>query len=140
MINTLKLGELKAEIPAVGFRLETLSYRNVKFTSWDIGGRDMIRPLWRHYYQGITGMIFMVDSTHRERLAEASEALHAQLREDELRGCPLLVLANKQDLDGCMTPTELSDYQTLLTASCALRLCASPRAAMRSGIHSSGSL
>lgn len=39
-------------IPTVGFNVETVTYRNVKFNVWDVGGQDKIRPLWRHYYTG----------------------------------------------------------------------------------------
>ena len=36
----------------VGFNVETVTYKNVKFNVWDVGGQDKIRPLWRHYYTG----------------------------------------------------------------------------------------
>lgn len=36
----------------MGFNVETVTYKNVKFNVWDVGGQDKIRPLWRHYYTG----------------------------------------------------------------------------------------
>lgn len=33
-----------------GFNVETVEYKNISFTVWDVGGQDKIRPLWRHYY------------------------------------------------------------------------------------------
>ena len=39
-------------IPTVGFNVESVTYKNVKFNVWDVGGQDKIRPLWRHYYSG----------------------------------------------------------------------------------------
>ena len=65
---------------------------------WDIGGQDKIRPLWRHYYQGSDGIIFVVDSNDSDRMEMAREELHAVLSNSELDQVPLLVLANKQDL------------------------------------------
>lgn len=41
-------------IPTVGFNVESVTYKNVKFNVWDVGGQDKIRPLWRHYYSGQT--------------------------------------------------------------------------------------
>lgn len=41
-------------IPTVGFNVESVTYKNVKFNVWDVGGQDKIRPLWRHYYSGMT--------------------------------------------------------------------------------------
>ena len=34
-----------------GFNVETVEYKNINFTVWDVGGQDKIRPLWRHYFQ-----------------------------------------------------------------------------------------
>lgn len=31
--------------------METVEYKNICFTVWDVGGQDKIRPLWRHYFQ-----------------------------------------------------------------------------------------
>ena len=36
---------------ATGFNVETVEYKNISFTVWDVGGQDKIRPLWRHYFQ-----------------------------------------------------------------------------------------
>ena len=34
-----------------GFNVETVDYKNIRFTVWDVGGQDKIRPLWRHYFE-----------------------------------------------------------------------------------------
>lgn len=39
----------------VGFNVETVEYKNISFTVWDVGGQDKIRPLWRHYFQNTQG-------------------------------------------------------------------------------------
>lgn len=46
----LKLGEVVSSIPTIGFNVETLEYKNIKFTVWDVGGQDSIRAMWKHYY------------------------------------------------------------------------------------------
>ena len=94
--DKLKLGEVVTTIPTIGFNVETVQYKKIEFTVWDVGGQDKIRPLWRHYFQNTQGLIFVVDSNDRERVAEASEELQKMLREDELRDAKLLVFANKQ--------------------------------------------
>jgi len=81
-----------------GFNVETVEYKNIQFTVWDVGGQDKIRPLWRHYFQNTQGIIFVVDSNDRDRVVEAREELQRMLNEDELRDALLLVFANKQDL------------------------------------------
>ena len=85
---------------AVGFNVETVTYKNVKFNVWDVGGQDKIRPLWRHYYTGTQGLVFVVDSQDRERIDEAKQELHRILSDREMKECLLMVFANKQDLPG----------------------------------------
>ena len=63
-----------------GFNVETVEYKNISFTVWDVGGQDKIRPLWRHYFQNTQGLIFVVDSNDRERVAEAKEELSKMVR------------------------------------------------------------
>ncbi|KAK3413193.1 hypothetical protein EUGRSUZ_I01779 [Eucalyptus grandis] len=51
ILYKLKLGEIVTTIPTIGFNVETVEYKNISFTVWDVGGQDKIRPLWRHYFQ-----------------------------------------------------------------------------------------
>merc|ERR1712088_205371 len=91
------------------FNVETVEYKNISFTVWDVGGQDKIRPLWRHYFQNTQGLIFVVDSNDRERIGEARDELMRMLGEDELREAVLLVFANKQDLPNAMNAAEITD-------------------------------
>ena len=93
----------------LGFSVSTFEYDSFEITSFDIGGQDKIRVLWAHYYPNIKGLIFVVDSNDRERLAHARDELHMLMAEEELDGVALLVIANKQDLPGRMTVSEVSE-------------------------------
>lgn len=42
-------------LSCLGFNVETVEYKNISFTVWDVGGQDKIRPLWRHYFQNTQG-------------------------------------------------------------------------------------
>merc|ERR1712203_116189 len=106
VLYKLKLGEVVTTIPTIGFNVETVEYKNISFTVWDVGGQDKIRPLWRHYYQGTQGLIFVVDSNDRDRAEDAREELMKMLNEDEMRDAVLLVFANKQDLPQAMAAAE----------------------------------
>ncbi|XP_041477971.1 ADP-ribosylation factor 1-like [Lytechinus variegatus] len=108
ILYKLKLGEIVTTIPTIGFNVETVEYKNISFTVWDVGGQDKIRPLWRHYFQNTQGLIFVVDSNDRERIHEAKEELNRMLNEDELRDAHLLVFANKQDLPNAMTAEDVT--------------------------------
>jgi len=109
ILYKLKLGEIVTTIPTIGFNVETVEYKNINFTVWDVGGQDKIRPLWRHYFQNTQGLIFVVDSNDRERINEAHEELNKMLNEDELREAAVLIFANKQDLPNAMSVAEITD-------------------------------
>ena len=109
--------------------METVTYKNVKFNVWDVGGQDKIRPLWRHYYTGTQGLVFVVDSQDRERIDEAKQELHRILSDREMKDCLLLVFANKQDLPGgeyhCAHHTRT--IHLIFGIRCASKLCLQPR-------------
>uniref|UniRef100_A0A5F7ZN68 ARF GTPase 3 n=1 Tax=Macaca mulatta TaxID=9544 RepID=A0A5F7ZN68_MACMU len=116
ILYKLKLGEIVTTIPTIGFNVETVEYKNISFTVWDVGGQDKIRPLWRHYFQNTQGLIFVVDSNDRERVNEAREELMRMLAEDELRDAVLLVFANKQaghDLGSQPSPPLFKQFSCL---------------------------
>merc|ERR1712032_1427627 len=104
-----KIGEVVTTIPTIGFNVESVEYKNVSFTVWDIGGQDRIRPLWRYYYRGSQGLIFVVDCNDRDRTEDAREELTKILGDDEMRDAILLVFANKQDLPNSMPAAEITE-------------------------------
>ena len=109
ILYQLKMGETVKTIPTIGFNVETLDYKGLNFTVWDVVGQDKIRVLWKHYYQNTDGLIFVVDSNDRERVEDAAEELKKMLAEEELKDSVVLVMANKQDLSGALSPNEVTD-------------------------------
>jgi len=47
ILYKLKIGEVVPTISTIGFNVETIEYKNISFTVWDIGGQDNIRAVWR---------------------------------------------------------------------------------------------
>ncbi|KAI8902917.1 ADP-ribosylation factor [Globomyces pollinis-pini] len=113
ILYKLKLGENLTTIPTIGFNVETVEFRNINFTVWDVGGQDKIRPLWKHYYANTKGIIFVVDSNDRERIYETRDELQHLLSNDELKDAAILILANKQDLPNAMNVSEMTDKLAL---------------------------
>ncbi|CAL1129513.1 unnamed protein product [Cladocopium goreaui] len=133
VLYQLKLQEVLMTIPTIGFNVETVEYRNIRFTVWDIGGQDKIRSLWKHYFLGAHGVIFVLDSSlalqlrleemgnfpdmeilatkssDRKRVQEAREELWNMLRDTELEQAACLILANKQDLPEAMSCKEVAE-------------------------------
>eukprot|EP00929_Paragymnodinium_shiwhaense_P113258 TRINITY_DN81516_c0_g1_i1.p1 TRINITY_DN81516_c0_g1~~TRINITY_DN81516_c0_g1_i1.p1 ORF type:complete len:183 (+),score=44.11 TRINITY_DN81516_c0_g1_i1:90-638(+) len=115
VLYKLKLGEVVTTVPTIGFNMEAVQYKNIDFQVWDIGGQEKLRKLWRYYYQGTDGIIFVVDSSDVDRMHEARDELNRMLEEDELRDSVLLVLANKQDLPQALRANEVAEKLGLHT-------------------------
>jgi ADP-ribosylation factor protein 1 len=106
----LKLGTTVNATPTVGFNVESLQYKNLSLTLWDVAfGRSKNHSFCRHYLPGIVCIIYVVDSTDQGRVYEARDELHRLLAIDGLQDVLLLVLANKQDLPKAMNTAEIRD-------------------------------
>ncbi|XP_023768549.1 ADP-ribosylation factor 1-like [Lactuca sativa] len=117
ILYKLKLGDFVATVPTIGFNVESVEYKNIRFNVWDLGGQDMIRPLWRHYYRNTHVLIFVVDSNNKRRIYQARNELHRLINEDELSDATILIFANKQDLPGAMHVSEVAEKLKLHTIS-----------------------
>ena len=78
---------------------------------WDIGGQREIRPYWKNYYENTDGLVYVVDSADDMRLQECTDELGQLLQEEELLKVPLLVFANKQDLEMALDASEVREVQ-----------------------------
>ena len=109
LLYQLKMGETVKTIPTIGFNVEIIEHKNFNFNIYDVGGQDKIRVLWKHHYQNTDGLIFVVDANDRDRIDEAAEELKKLLEAEELKDCPVLVYANKEDLNGALAPGEVTE-------------------------------
>ena len=82
ILYQMNLGEMVTTSPTIGFNVETVEYKNLKFTMWDVGGQDKLRPMWRHYFLNTDGVAFVVDSVDKERIGQARDELQKMLSED----------------------------------------------------------
>ena len=110
ILYQLKLGQTVAQLSTVGFNLETLKHNKTTFTIWDVGGKQIIRPLWKHYYENAQAIVYVIDANDETRLQETKEELKKTLKDLDLKGIPLVILANKQDLDSKLSGDELKNY------------------------------
>ncbi|ORY77412.1 ADP-ribosylation factor family protein [Protomyces lactucae-debilis] len=94
-------------IPTVGFNMRKVTKGRVTMKCWDLGGQPRFRSMWERYCRNVTAIVFVVDSADASKLATAGTELHGLVRKDTLKGIPLLVLANKNDLPGHLTVDEV---------------------------------
>ncbi|XP_024520345.1 ADP-ribosylation factor isoform X2 [Selaginella moellendorffii] len=103
----LHIGEILSTVPTIGFNVEKVQYKNVVFTVWDVGGQEKLRPLWKHYFSSTDALIYVVDSFDKDRIDKAALEFQAIVNDPLMRNSAILVFANKQDMKGAMSPTEI---------------------------------
>ena len=95
-------------MPTRTFNDAWVKWGRFKLWVWDVGGQSTLRTHWRHHYTGTHGIIFIVDSVDTERLHVARDELETALNDDQLEDVSVLVLANKQDVEGAANPAEVA--------------------------------
>lgn len=107
LLETLRGGTPHAEAPTRGYKIRKVQFANSELVVWDIGGQVSIRQQWSNYFNKVDGIIWVVDSADQIRLFEAGLEMTAVLRDDRLKGVPLLIFANKRDLATSRTGDDL---------------------------------
>ena len=113
IVYHLKRGDCVSMVPTHGFDVKFVEYNNLTFTIFDVGGKDYLRPLWRHYYHDTHAFIFVVDSSDHGRLDVVTEEISKLIIEVKKKDAILLVLANKQDLPSAMSVTNIAEQLRL---------------------------
>ena len=88
---------------------ETLEYKGLNFIVVALDGHDIFRTLWKTYYKNTNGVIFVVDANDRDTIEDAADVLKQIMEDEELKNSCLLILANKQDLNGALAPNEVTE-------------------------------
>jgi small GTP-binding protein len=76
---------------------------NQTISLWDLGGQDQFRFMWDGLLRGTSVIIAVTDSTK----AGALKTKEFVKKYSKFNGAKLIVLANKQDLPGALSPKEV---------------------------------
>ncbi|XP_058506146.1 ADP-ribosylation factor-like protein 13A [Solea solea] len=99
--------------PTHGCVRNELRVENYLVTLLDVGGSAESRGDWRELYSEAHGLIFVVDSSDRQRMKEVRDVLADLLKQPRVAGKPILVLANKQDKMNALLGSELIETLSL---------------------------
>jgi len=104
LVNVISNGQFSEDmIPTVGFNMKKVTRGNVTIKLWDIGGQPRFRSMWERYCRGVNAIVFVVDSADHGQFEAAKKELHELLAKPPLANIPVLVLANKNDLQEAET-------------------------------------
>ncbi|CAA2981577.1 ADP-ribosylation factor-related protein 1-like [Olea europaea var. sylvestris] len=100
-------------VPTVGLNIGRVEVSNAKLVFWDLGGQPGLRSIWEKYYEEAHAVVYVIDAACPSRFEDSKSALDKVLRHEDLQGSPLLILANKQDLEDAVSADELAQYLDL---------------------------
>ncbi|GAQ89712.1 GTP-binding ADP-ribosylation factor-like protein ARL2 [Klebsormidium nitens] len=101
--------------PTQGFNIKSLMHDGFKLNVWDIGGQKAIRSYWKNYFEQTDALLYVIDSSDKRRLEETGDELSRLLEEEKMTNVPLLVLANKQDLNSALPADEVANGLNLFS-------------------------
>lgn len=107
----------------VGLNIGTVDVGKVRLMFWDLGGQEELQSLWDKYYAECHGVIYVIDSTDEGRLSESKQAFEKVVTSEALEGVPVLVLANKQDVEPCLSIPDIKTAFSDCTCKIGRRDC-----------------
>ena len=112
ILYRLSLGQLIKTTPTIGSNVEEITYNNVKFQAWDLGGQESARSVWDVYFLNADAIIYVIDS-HDENYDESKNQFYKLLKNEMLKDAVILIFANKQDLSGSKNINEIINIYNL---------------------------
>jgi len=102
------MNEVVQTSPTIGSNVEEVTWKNIHFIMWDLGGQQSLRQSWSTYFQNTEFVIVVIDSTDTERLTVIKEEIERLTAHEDLKHSSFLIYANKQDVKGSMRPALIS--------------------------------
>jgi GTP-binding protein SAR1 len=109
LLHMLKNDRMTQTAPTIHPHSEELKMGNIRFNTYDLGGHETARKIWKDYFPAVDGILFLVDSADAKRFAEAKEELENILKTPELENIPIAILGNKIDKNGAASEEEIRE-------------------------------
>lgn len=105
-----KLSETRiSTAPTQGYSIKTIKHDDTKISVIDISGHPSFRPYWSKFYARVNAIVYVVDGADATNIEDTGLLITTVLQEPSLSKVPFLLLVNKQDVPGAMTPRAVFD-------------------------------
>ncbi|XP_009900444.1 ADP-ribosylation factor-like protein 14 [Dryobates pubescens] len=109
LLYKFRYNDLFLTSPTIGFNVDMIeTQKDFTLTFWDVGGQQKMRQSWCSFLETADGLLYVVDSADKQRLEESKKEFEGILKTESLKGIPVVVLANKQDLPGAWNAEEVT--------------------------------
>ncbi|KAJ8405485.1 hypothetical protein AAFF_G00319580 [Aldrovandia affinis] len=115
LLKKLASEDISTITPTQGFNIKSVASNGMKLNVWDIGGQRKIRSFWKKYLDNTDLLIYVIDSADKKRFEETGQELFELVDEEILKGVPILIFANKQDLATASPASEIAEGLNLHT-------------------------
>ena len=109
LLHMLKDDKYSQQSPTQHPHMEELVMGKIKFQTFDLGGHEIARKLWRDYCTVAQAIIFLVDAAYKSRFPDARKELEQIMNLPELAMVPIAILGNKIDKIGAASEEELRE-------------------------------
>ncbi|KAJ3312932.1 hypothetical protein HDV04_002589 [Boothiomyces sp. JEL0838] len=113
LLHYLKYNQpIENPFPTIGFTKTIVTKFDTELTVMDCSGKCRFRRIW-NLIGGYDALVFVVDVTDKDRMSIVKEELEQFIHHKSKRRIPILILANKTDLEEGLSPSDCSSALSL---------------------------